>query len=94
MKFNLKKIGHFFTINNLWHKTFNEFTQQEIEELCETILSDDNKEIISRCYTCGSLSFWRFKGEENKKWTCIDCHPPATNKGLEFLKITIDDNNF
>lgn len=91
MSINLKKIGHWFTTNNLWHKTFNDFSQKEIEGLCQIILNNTDKIIISQCYTCGSRSFWRFKGEDNKKWTCTNCHPPVGREGLEFLKIEIKE---
>lgn len=91
MEIDLKKIGNWFTTNNLWHKSFNDFSQKEIEGLCEIVLNNANKEIISQCYTCEAKTFWRFKGEDNKKWTCVDCHPPAINEGLEFLKIEIKE---
>ena len=91
MNSNLKKIGHWFTTNNLWHKPFNNFSQKEIKEFCHIVLNNADKTIISQCYTCGSKSFWRFKGEDRKKWTCTECHPPAVSEGLEFLHIKINN---
>lgn len=93
-KINLKKVGKWLTLNNLWHKPFNAFSKKEIEGLYEIILSEKNvpdKIIISRCYVCGSTSFWRFRGENQEMWTCLICHPPAVKDGLEFLKIIIGD---
>ena len=92
MRSDLKKIGNWFTTNNLWHKTFNDFSQNEIEGLCQTVLNNTDKTIISQCYICGSKSFWRFKGENQQMWTCIDCHPPVGKESLELLKIEIKES--
>lgn len=94
MKSNLKKIGNWFTTNNLWHKPFNDFSQKEIEGLCQIISENIKKphgNIIEPCYVCGNVKFWRLKGDL-KSWTCAECHPPvATDKKLDFLTLLITD---
>ncbi len=93
MKINLKKIGQYFTLKNLWHKTFNDFSQEEIEGLCEVVLSGSSMsgKIISQCYVCGSTKFWRFNGDNTAKWICMECHPPATNTKKEYLQLNVSD---
>ena len=89
---NLKKIGNYFTLNNLWHKPFNDFSQEEIEGLCDVILSGSSMDskVITRCCACGSTSFWRLKGEKSK-WICKECHPPATDAKKEYLQLIVSD---
>ena len=95
MNINLKKIGQFFTLKNLWHKPFNDFSQEEIEGLCDVVLSESNMsgKIISQCHACGSISFWRVKGEKSK-WICKECHPPATDAKKEYLQLNVSDKDW
>lgn len=87
MKFNLKRIGHFFTVNNLWHKTFNEFSQQEIESMCKAIALHvkRDKERKGLCPVCGKSEFWKF--ENWRDLICANCFEPP----YESSKITFEN---
>ena len=45
---NLKKIGKFFSENNLWDKPFREFSESDIELLADTIM--DSLEDFGACW--------------------------------------------
>ena len=87
---DFKQIGEFFTRSRLWDKPFNQFTKDEIDALCEAVLSAPDMAQVPP-------DGWKhpYINQRGELVYPVDCHPSEVwwKPGGKSIIQTLDELN-